>query len=106
MAANFAIWIRPGVSCMAAARPEIPFTCYTESCMNDHKKKMVAPIVITVIMVLYYIIYFALIASFLEGVFRIFFGIIPAVFAVVMIYVCFQRINEIEGGEEDDIGKY
>ena len=74
--------------------------------MNDHKKKMVAPIVVTVLMVLYYIFYFALIAYYLDGIFKVFFGIIPAVFAAVMIYVCIQRINEIEGGEEDDISKY
>ncbi|MCR5322182.1 MAG: hypothetical protein K6E85_02705 [Lachnospiraceae bacterium] len=74
--------------------------------MNDHKKKMVAPIVVTVIVVLYYIAYFALIAYYLDGVFKVIFGIIPAVFAVVMIYVCIQRIREIEGGEEDDISKY
>ena len=74
--------------------------------MSDHGKKMVAPIVITAIVVLYYVAYFALIAYVLDGAFRVLFGIIPAVLAAVMIYVCIQRINEIKGGEEDDIGKY
>jgi hypothetical protein len=26
--------------------------------------------------------------------------------SVVMIYVCIQRIKEIKGGEEDDLGQY
>ena len=34
------------------------------------------------------------------------FGVIPIIFAVVMVKVCIERIKEIKGGEEDDIGKY
>jgi hypothetical protein len=33
-------------------------------------------------------------------------GIIPLVLSAVMIYVCVQRINEIKGGEEDDLSQY
>ena len=74
--------------------------------MDEHKKKMIAPIVVTVIVVLYYVAYFALLVYYLDGIFELMLGIIPAVLAVAMIYVCIQRIKEIEGGEEDDIGKY
>ena len=74
--------------------------------MTNHQKKMIAPIVITVIVVLYYILYFALIIYALDGVWKLFLGIIPVALAAVMISVCVQRIEEIKGGEEDDISKY
>lgn len=74
--------------------------------MNRHQKKMIAPIVVTVIVILYYIAYFTFLISVLGGVWSILLGIIPLVIAVVMIYVCVQRIREIKGGEEDDLSKY
>lgn len=74
--------------------------------MYSHEKKMVAPIIITVIMVLYYIAYFCFLISLLEGVWKYALGIIPLVFSGIMIYVCIERINEIKKGEEDDISKY
>ncbi len=74
--------------------------------MNAHKKKMVAPIIVTVLMVLYYILYFGFLISLLDGVWKYALGLIPVCFVGVMIYVCVQRINEIKKGEEDDISKY
>jgi hypothetical protein len=74
--------------------------------MKDHKKKMVAPILITILMVLYYVLYFGFIISYLDGLLRILLGIIPLALSVVMIYVCVQRIKEIKGGEEDDLSQY
>ena len=74
--------------------------------MDFHKKKMLAPIIVSVLMILYYVIYFGLLISLLEGVFKYAFGIIPIIFAIVMVKVCIERIKEIKGGEEDDIGKY
>lgn len=74
--------------------------------MNNHKKKMIAPIVITILVVLYYITYFAFIISLVGGIFKILLGIIPIVISGVMIYVCVERIKEIEGGEEDDLSQY
>lgn len=74
--------------------------------MDYHKKKMLAPIIITVLMILYYIIYFGLLISLLEGIFKYALGIIPIVFSIVIIKVCIERIKEIKGGEEDDISKY
>ena len=67
---------------------------------------MVAPIVITIVLILYYIAYFGLLISMLEGVWRYVLGIVPIVFSGVMIYVCIERIIEIKKGEEDDISKY
>ncbi|MBR6766918.1 MAG: hypothetical protein IKM02_03095 [Clostridia bacterium] len=74
--------------------------------MNSHKKKMTAPIIVTVIMVLYYIVYFGFIISLLNGIWKYAFAIIPLALSAVMIKVCIERIEEIEKGEEDDIGKY
>jgi hypothetical protein len=65
--------------------------------MNDHKKKMVAPILITILIVLYYLLYFGFIISYLEGILKILLGIIPLALSGVMIYVCVQRIKEIKG---------
>lgn len=74
--------------------------------MDLHKKKMIAPIVVSVLIILYYIIYFGFLISLLDGVFKYALGIIPILFSIVMVKVCIERIKEIKGGEEDDISKY
>ncbi len=74
--------------------------------MNPNKKKMIAPIVVTIIVVLYYIVYFGFIISLIDGIWKYVLGIIPLVFSGVMVYVCIERINEIKKGEENDISKY
>ena len=74
--------------------------------LNNHKKKMIAPIFITAIIILYYIVYFGFLISLLDGIWKYVLGIIPLVFSGIMIYVCIERINEIKKGEEDDISKY
>lgn len=74
--------------------------------MKDHKRKMIAPIVVAIIMILYYIIYFVFIAAMLNGIWKYILGIMPLAFAALTVKVCVERINEIKGGEEDDIGKY
>ena len=67
---------------------------------------MVAPIVISVIVILYYIVYFCFLILLLDGIWKYLLGIIPIALSAVMIAVCVERINEIKKGEEDDIGKY
>ena len=74
--------------------------------MNSHRNKMTAPIVITIIMMLYYVIYFGFLITLLEGIWKYALGIISIIFSVVMVKVCIERINEIKKGEEDDISKY
>ncbi len=71
-----------------------------------HKKKMLAPIIVSVLMVLYYALYFSFLVFFLDGVWKYLLGIIPLVFCAVTVYVCIERINEIKKGEEDDLSKY
>ena len=74
--------------------------------MDEHKNKMTAPIVVSVILIFYYIAYFGFIIRLLNGVFRFVLGVIPLIFAVLTIKVCIERIKEIKKGEEDDISKY
>ena len=37
---------------------------------------------------------------------RILILILPIIFIVLSIYMLFERIDEIKGGEEDDLSKY
>ena len=69
-------------------------------------KKTIAPIIVTALMVLYYVAYFGFLISLLEGVWKYVLGIIPLAFSAVTVKVCVERINEIKKGEEDDLGKY
>ena len=74
----------------------------------NRNKKLLAPILITIFVILYYIFYFCILCSVLKEsiVILILFGIIPIALSVGMLYVCIQRIKEIRSGEEDDISKY
>ena len=71
-----------------------------------NKKSLLTPIIVTVIMVLYYLAYFGLLLSLLDNIWKYVLGIIPLVLTVIMIAVCIERINEIKKGEEDDLSKY
>ena len=51
--------------------------------MKDHKRKMIAPIVVSVLMILYYVIYFGFLMSLLDGIWRYALGILPVVFSIV-----------------------
>ena len=74
--------------------------------MKEHKKKLIAPIIVTAIMVLYYIAYFGFLITLIDGIWKWFLGIIPLAFTAVLLKVCIERINEIKKGEEDDLSKY
>lgn len=74
--------------------------------MKLHTKKMIAPIVISALAVIYYIAFFGFLIALLPGVWRCVMGIFPLALTAVMIMVCVERIKEIRKGEEDDISKY
>ena len=78
----------------------------TRDSNDEHGKKMIAPIVITVLTIIYYIIYGTILVYLVPGIGGILLGIIPILLVVTMIYVCMQRIDEIRSGEEDDLSKY
>ena len=74
--------------------------------MNRHRKKLIAPIVVTALLVSYYIAYFGLLMALLDTIWKILLGIIPILISALLIAVCRERIKEIKGGEEDDISQY
>ena len=74
--------------------------------MKNHGKKMIAPIVVTAICILYFVIYFGFLISMLEGLWKYLLTIIPLAFCILTVIVLIERINEIKKGEEDDISKY
>ena len=74
--------------------------------MDSNKKKMVAPILVTVLMIAYYIIYFGFLITLVSGIWKYALGIIPLVFSIVMVKVCIERIHEIKKGEENDLSQY
>ncbi len=74
--------------------------------MKNHGKKMIAPIVVTAICILYFVIYFGFLISMLEGLWKYLLTIIPLVFCILTVIVLIERIKEIKEGEEDDISKY
>ena len=77
--------------------------------MNDHIKKMIAPIVITAVFLGYLAIYGILIFYVEEwqGKPVLLILLIPlAALGAGMVYVLYTRIREIKRGEEDDLGNY
>ena len=74
--------------------------------MKEHTKKIMAPILVTIIMILYYVVYFGFLSSLTDGVWKWLLGIIPLAFSAIMLKVCIERIREIKKGEEDDLSKY
>ena len=67
---------------------------------------MIAPIIVTILLVLYYVVYFGFLISLLDGAWRYILGLLPIVFSAVMVKVCIERIHEIKKGEEDDLSQY
>ena len=74
--------------------------------MDPRKKKIAAPIIVTIFMVLYYIAYFGFLITLLDGMWKYILGLLPLALTVVMIKVCIERIHEIKKGEEDDLSQY
>lgn len=67
---------------------------------------MIAPIAISALLVLYCLVYFGVLITALDGLVAVLLGVVPLAAAAGMICVCVQRIREIRGGEEDDLGQY
>ena len=64
--------------------------------MKSHKRKILAPIIISVIIVLYYVVYFGILIALIDGIWKWLLGIIPLAISVIMLKVCIERINEIK----------
>ena len=75
--------------------------------MKDHKNKMAAPLTVTVLLILWYCLYFGFIIYIIDVTWlKIAVAILPLVFSGVLIGVCVQRYHEIKSGEEDDLDQY
>ncbi len=76
--------------------------------MRKYGKKLAAPILISALIVLYFIGYVVVIAvtDWLPLGWAIVASVVPLCLAGVMIYVLLQRIKEIRSGEEDDLSQY
>ena len=75
--------------------------------MTPHGKKMLAPIIITAVFLLYLVVYGALvIMAALEVPLVILFGIPLVLLGAGMVYTLITRIREIRSGEEDDLDNY
>ena len=75
--------------------------------MEKHGRKMVAPLIITVCVLVYLAFYFlSLIDQVRAPVLKVLLAVVPVLLGAAMIGVCVQRIREIKGGEEDDLGQY
>ena len=72
---------------------------------SEHKKKMIAPIVITVLFLLYLAVYIvALITA--SNWSLVPFAVPLIALGIGMVYTLRTRIEEIRSGEEDDLNNY
>ncbi|MBN1778505.1 MAG: hypothetical protein JW811_10350 [Clostridiales bacterium] len=76
--------------------------------MKKHTGKLIAPIVITALILLYFVglIIIALTTSWLPAWALIAGVVLPLCVMGVMVYVLIERIKEIRSGEEDDLSQY
>lgn len=75
--------------------------------MSNHTKKMIAPIVITAITVVYLVLYLTIVLYIEAPMWMsLTLGLILVGLIGVSIHVLIERINEIRSGEEDDLSKY
>lgn len=70
-------------------------------------KKIIPPIIITIILIVYFVFYISGAIQITEPVWLRVTGIIvPLALIGVSIFVLIERIKEIRSGEEDDLSKY
>lgn len=76
--------------------------------MKKQTKKLIAPIMITILIVCYFILYISvtLYLNEMPKFASLLFIIIPILLAILSVYMLFERVKEIRGGEEDDLSKY
>jgi hypothetical protein len=75
--------------------------------MSPHGKKMIAPVVITIVFILYLLIYLVMLVreAFSEPL-VILMGIPLVLLGIGSVYALYSRIKEIRSGEEDDLDNY
>lgn len=71
------------------------------------KRKMIAPILVGVFVVLYYLLIGIVILSLdIPFIIKAVLCIVPIIVIGAMIAVVWSRVKEIQGGEENDLSKY
>ena len=74
---------------------------------TDHKRKMIAPIIITIVFLAYLIGYGVAVAVASGWTPVLILLALPLIaLGVGMVYVLISRIKEIRSGEEDDLSNY
>mgnify|MGYP001111068010 CR=1 FL=1 len=74
---------------------------------KEHRKKIIAPVVIAAVSVLYYALFLGVLLWLpMFSLMKILLGVVPLVFIGVLVFVTVERIQEIRSGEEDDLSKY
>ena len=75
--------------------------------MDKHTKKMIAPIIITILFLVYVIVYGVILMTVTEWKPIHLLAAIPlAMLGAGMVCVLIARIREIRSGEEDDLDNY
>jgi energy-converting hydrogenase Eha subunit C len=75
--------------------------------MNNHGKKILAPVIVTICIALYYAgVGIFLVKADVPATIKIAAVIMSIIITIVLIVVLIERIKEIRSGEEDDLGKY
>lgn len=77
--------------------------------LKKQTKKMIAPIVITVLVIAYFIFYMWLgLASSgdIPLLMKILLIVVPSGLIVLMVYLLIERVNEIKEDDDDDLSQY
>ena len=71
-------------------------------------KKMIAPIVVAILLVAYFVFYAVMVATMpdMNMAVKVLGVVVPLVLAGYAIWAAKERIEEIKGGEEDDLSQY
>ena len=72
------------------------------------KKKMIAPIVVAMLLVAYFVFSAVMVATMpdMNMAVKVLGVVVPIVMAGYAIWAAKERIEEIKGGEEDDLSQY
>lgn len=75
--------------------------------MNNHGKKMIAPVIVTILFLLICIVYgLFYMATEIPFLIRILAVVVLIALAIAMSATLIARMKEIKGGEEDDLDNY
>jgi len=74
---------------------------------KNHLSKKIAPVIVSLCLIAYYVlILFIILKLDIPNIIKTAIIIVSILVTLVIIKVLIERIKEIDGGEEDDLGKY